>query len=98
MPAASTAGDTASRGSWTKPCGDALQAAEVVEFALEPSMHDLSVFSDHSKKGIAKSEHAKKKKWIAYEHVYFSYISNHRLWATPFLCTAPAGVYLWNIH
>lgn len=61
MPAASTAGDTASQSSWTKPCGDALQAAEVVEFALEPSMHDLRVFSDHNRKGIAKSEHAKKK-------------------------------------
>lgn len=61
MPADSTVGDTASWGSWTKPCGDALQAAEAVEFILESNTHDLSVFLDHDRTGMARPEHAKKK-------------------------------------
>lgn len=91
----STVGETASQGSWTKAHWDALQAAESVALDLESSTHDLSAFSDYSKKEIARPEHAKKK-WIACEHVYFSYSSNHRLWARPFSHTAPEGVYLWK--
>lgn len=60
VPTDSTTGDTASQGSWTKPCWDALQAAETVAFILESSMHDLSIFSDHGRKGLARPEHAKK--------------------------------------
>lgn len=62
MPPDSTAGGTARQGSWTKPHGVALQAAEAVAFILESSMHDLSVFSDHGKKGIVRPEHAKRSK------------------------------------
>lgn len=86
----STVGETASQVSWTKAHWDALQAAESVALALESSTHDLSVFSDYSRKEITRQ--------IVCEHVYFSYISNHRLWATPFPCTAPDGVHLWKIY
>lgn len=91
----SSVGETASHVSWTKAHWDALQAAEAVTLALESSTHDLSVFSDYSKTEIARPEHTKKK-WIACEQVYFSYISSHRLWATPFPYTAPEGVNLWK--
>lgn len=91
----SSVGETASHVSWTKAHWDALQAAEAVTLALESSTHDLSVFSDYSKTEIARPEHTKKK-WIVCEQVYFSYISSHRLWATPFPCTAPEGVNLWK--
>lgn len=90
----STVGETASQGSWTKAHWDALQAAESVALVLESSTHDLNVFSDYSKKEIARPEH--EKKWIACEHVYFSSTSNHRLWARPFPRTAPGGVCLWK--
>lgn len=55
-----TAGETASQVPWTKAHWDALQAAESVALVLEPSTPSLSVFSDYSKKEIARPEHAKK--------------------------------------
>lgn len=83
----STVGETPSQVSWTKAHWDALQAAESVAFVLKSSTHNLSVFSDYSKKEMARPD---------CEHVYFSYISNHRCWARSFPRTAPEGVSLWK--